>query len=195
MSFGLLASPGWGDVLLTVCPSSQSGGMSPGTKYVLTVLAYRLPAVGSLVYENEQEFLDELSARTGIEEKKVRGFIQASAELGWFERRKVVGEGHVELRPTVPLSVGRQFNTRRAEKGEAPRVVYAVSDMSVDAVRAALKEADEAEKAEAEARAPGPDVAGSGQTRANARGRAGGGANQPRLLDTEEPGKHRGHGA
>jgi hypothetical protein len=153
--------------------------MSPGCKYVLLVLASRLPAVGGIVYDNEQEFIDEMVVRTGVTEKQVRGALKQAAELGWFNRRRVVGRGHVDLEPTIPQRIGQGFKVRRVERGEAPRVVYAIQELSVDAIAAALKEADE-ESGQTE-----PDVEPGSEPGLTAGGSPSSGADEPRDMAPE----------
>ena len=168
----------------SVSPSTDasSPAMSPGIKYVLLVLASRLPVVGALVYDNEAEFLEEMHVRTGLPEKQVKDALKKAAELGWFERRKVVGQGHVELRPTIPHRVGFGFQVRRVERGEAPRVVYAINELSVDAIQAALKEADEESGQDASDVEPGRDQGATA-------GRIdGGGTDEPRHMVAEQQG-------
>jgi hypothetical protein len=148
--------------------------------YVLLVLASRLPVVGALVYDNEAEFIEELRVRTGLPEKQVKDALKKAGELGWFERRKVVGQGHVELRPTIPHRIGFGFQVRRVERGEAPRVVYAINELSVDAIQAALKEADE------ESGQVGSDVEPRGDEGPAARGSDGGGTDVARHMVAEQ---------
>jgi hypothetical protein len=154
--------------------------MSPGVKYVLLVLASRLPVVGAIIYDNEAEFIEEMRIRTGLPEKQVKDALKKAAELGWFERRKVVGQGHVELRPTIPHRIGFGFQVRRVERGEAPRVVYAINELTVDAIQAALKEADE-ESGSAET-----DVEPGGSQGAAAGRVDGSGTHEPRHLVAEQ---------
>ena len=160
--------------------SASSPCMSPGVKYVLLVLASRLPVVGAIIYDNEAEFIEEMRIRTGLPEKQVKDALKKAAELGWFERRKVVGQGHVELRPTIPHRIGFGFQVRRVERGEAPRVVYAINELTVDAIQAALKEADE-ESGSAET-----DVEPGGSQGAAAGRVDGSGTHEPRHLVAEQ---------
>lgn len=182
VSYAVLSSPGFGGVLLSVVPSTQQGAMGAGCKYVLTVLAARLPVTGGIVYANEGEFIDELALRTGLDAKRVRAELTSAMKLGWLFRRKVVGQAHVELQPVVPnrLAVD-QVKTMRMEVGEVPRTVYAVSELTVDAIGAALKEADEESGS-----APADVERGSGGGADPGR-EAGGGATQPCLLGDEQP--------